>query len=63
MRVMIQKFFNDEAGAITVDWVVLTAIVIGLGMIVLVPIAYSTDSSSGVVSNNISNVPVGYSTP
>lgn len=63
MRVMIHKFLNDEAGAITVDWVVLTAIVIGLGMIVLVPIAYSTDSSSGQVSNNIRDVPVGYSTP
>ncbi|MFA9230523.1 MAG: hypothetical protein ACEQSU_07240 [Microgenomates group bacterium] len=56
-------FIKDEQGAITVDWVVLTAAVIGLGMIVLVPIAYSTDSSSGQVSNNIKDVTVGYPSP
>ncbi len=56
-------FIKDEQGAITVDWVVLTAAVIGLGMIVLVPIAYSTDSSSGHVSNNIKDVTVGYPSP
>jgi Flp pilus assembly pilin Flp len=27
-------FLNDEAGAVTVDWVVLTAAVVGLGLVV-----------------------------
>lgn len=27
-------FLNDEAGAVTVDWVVLTAAVVGLGLLV-----------------------------
>jgi hypothetical protein len=27
-------FLNDDAGAVTVDWVVLTAAVVGLGLIV-----------------------------
>ena len=28
----INKFRNDEEGAVTVDWVVLTAAVVGLGV-------------------------------
>ncbi|MEQ8292620.1 MAG: hypothetical protein RIA08_10475 [Roseovarius sp.] len=28
----IKKFRNDEEGAVTVDWVVLTAAVVGLGV-------------------------------
>ena len=28
-------FLKDEAGAVTVDWVVLTAAVVGLGLLVL----------------------------
>jgi hypothetical protein len=27
-------FLNDEAGAVTVDWVVLTAAVVGLGLLI-----------------------------
>ena len=29
-------FLKDEAGAVTVDWVVLTAAVVGLGLVVMV---------------------------
>lgn len=32
---MIKNFKNDESGAVTVDWVVLTAAVVGLGLIVI----------------------------
>ena len=53
-------FPEDEQGAVTVDWVVLSAAVIGMGMVVLVPVAFSTDSSAGGVANYISNVNVGY---
>lgn len=53
-------FLKDEQGAVTVDWVVLSAAVIGMGMVVLVPVAFSTDSSAGAIANYISNVPVGY---
>lgn len=27
-------FLNDESGAVTVDWVVLTAAIVGLGLVV-----------------------------
>lgn len=32
---MIKNFAADESGAVTVDWVVLTAAVVGLGLAVL----------------------------
>ncbi|NIO11257.1 MAG: hypothetical protein GTO40_25885, partial [Deltaproteobacteria bacterium] len=32
---MIKNFGKDEAGAVTVDWVVLTAAIVGLGIAVL----------------------------
>jgi hypothetical protein len=57
----IYKFMIEEDAAITVDWVVLTAAVIGLGMLVLTPIAFSTNSSSQGVADYISGLPVGYS--
>jgi hypothetical protein len=53
-------FAKNEDGAVTVDWVVLSAIVIGLGMVVLVPVAFSTESSTKVVSEQIKTQPVGY---
>ena len=64
MQKIVYRFYNDESGAVTVDWVVLSAAIIGMGMLVLTPIAYSTDSSASRVANNIVAHPVGYpSTP
>jgi hypothetical protein len=54
------NFLASEDGAITVDWVVLSAAIIGLGMIVLIPIAFSTESSTQAVADTISNQAVGY---
>jgi Flp pilus assembly pilin Flp len=60
MQQMFRLFAKDESGAVTVDWVVLTAAVVGLGMVVLVPIAFTTDSSAQGVSDYISNINVGF---
>lgn len=54
------RFYREEAGAVTVDWVVLTGAIVGLAFIVLIPIAYSADSSATTVGDAISNQPVGY---
>ena len=35
MRHFLKKFADDQTGAVTVDWVVLTAAVVGLGLLVL----------------------------
>lgn len=32
---ILKKFSKDEAGAVTVDWVVLTAAIVGLGLVVM----------------------------
>ena len=54
------KFHKDQAGAVTVDWVVLTAAVIGLGMVVLYPVAFATSSATNGIASYVANVPVGY---
>ena len=53
-------FYGDECGAVTVDWVVLTAGVVGLGMLVLTPIAFSADNSAALVGASIATTQVGY---
>jgi hypothetical protein len=53
-------FCRAEEGAVTVDWVVLSAAIIGLGMLVLTPVAFSTDSLAQDVSDLIAGQTVGY---
>ena len=59
MQRILENFSRDDCGAVTVDWVVLTAAVVGLGMIVLIPFAYSSDSLAQNVATFVSDVPVG----
>lgn len=60
MKAVISGFlFADESGAVTVDWVVLTAALVGLAMLVLTPIAYSTDSLSQDIGAYISDTQIG----
>lgn len=54
------RFYRDEAGAVTVDWVVLTGAIVGLGFLVLTPIATSTDNSAAAVAALITTQQVGY---
>lgn len=42
MLKLATRFAKDESGAVTVDWVVLTAAIVGLNIAVL--IGYMTDS-------------------
>jgi Flp pilus assembly pilin Flp len=47
---MFSRFLHDETGAVTVDWVVLTAAVVGLGLIVFTyvrPAVSSLASATG----------------
>ena len=44
-------FLNDESGAVTVDWVVLTAAVVGLGLIIFTAIRPAVQSlSTGIAT-------------
>jgi Flp pilus assembly pilin Flp len=38
IAIQLSAFKNDESGAVTVDWVVLTAAVVGLGLVVMLAI-------------------------
>ena len=46
---LFKNFRNDEDGAVTVDWVVLTAAVVGLGILAMGVI----DTAVGDLSDNI----------
>jgi len=50
---MFKNFLNDEAGAVTVDWVVLTAAIVGLGIAVLTAVSGGAVSLSGKVSSSL----------
>ncbi|WP_245243111.1 hypothetical protein [Pararhodobacter sp. SW119] len=36
---LIKNFSNDQSGAVTVDWVVLTAAIVGLGIAVIAAVS------------------------
>ncbi|NBD29955.1 MAG: hypothetical protein GVY31_07950 [Alphaproteobacteria bacterium] len=49
MKRIFERFRRDECGAVTVDWVVLTAAIVGLGIGVIAVIAQgATDKSTGL---------------
>ncbi len=46
------RFINNEDGAVTVDWVVLTAAIVGLGVAVITTVARGAlDHSTGLGSH------------
>ena len=50
---LANRFNRDEDGAVTVDWVVLTAAVVGLGVAVLSTVAEGTKSLGGKISTDL----------
>ena len=49
----LNNFRADEDGAVTVDWVILTAAVVGLGVAVMMSVARGTMEASNNVTNDI----------
>ena len=56
----LTAFASDDSGAVTVDWVVLTAAIVGLGMLALTPIAYSTENIADNTGAMLDSVNAGY---
>jgi len=52
---MINNFIADEDGAVTVDWVVLTAAIVGLGIAVMTSFGPGVVSLSDKISTNLAN--------
>jgi Flp pilus assembly pilin Flp len=55
---LMNNFRNDESGAVTVDWVVLTAAIVGLGVAVLASVRGATTGLATKISNNIASMSV-----
>jgi Flp pilus assembly pilin Flp len=56
----INKFFNDESGAVTVDWVVLTAAIVGLGMVVMTTVGGGIEGLGDKVVADLDGRASGY---
>ena len=54
----VKRFKNDEDGAVTVDWVVLTAAIVGLGIAVLTSVSGGTTSLADKISSGLSAMTV-----
>ncbi len=53
-----KNFHNDEDGAVTVDWVVLTAAVVGLGAAALVMVRNETKTLTQKISTYLNSAEV-----
>ena len=51
----LKRFFGDETGAVTVDWVVLTAGVVVLAVIVMPPIQAGIMNMAGYIGDTITS--------
>lgn len=54
-RQAFKSFLSDESGAVTVDWVVLTAAIVGLGLAVMSVVSGGVEDLSGDISNALTN--------
>jgi len=52
---LIKTFRRDEDGAVTVDWVVLTAAIVGLGIVVLGSVTSGVTNLSSDIQDNLTN--------
>ncbi len=50
---LIKSFRKDEDGAVTVDWVVLTAAIVGLGIATLAAVSNGVDDLSGDIESTL----------
>jgi Flp pilus assembly pilin Flp len=57
---IFKSFKNDEAGAVTVDWVVLTAAIVGLGMVVMTTVGGGIQGLGNKVVTDLNSRNSGY---
>ena len=54
----IKNFAADESGAVTVDWVVLTAAIVGLGIAVIASVSDGVGDLAEAISGSLSEAEV-----
>ena len=52
---LVKNFRNDEDGAVTVDWVVLTAAIVGLGIVVMNTVGGGLKTTATTLSGSVSD--------
>ncbi|PHP29478.1 hypothetical protein [Limimaricola cinnabarinus] len=55
-----KSFANDEAGAVTVDWVVLTAAIVGIGVAILATVSDGVDTLADNIESGLETVDTDY---
>ena len=58
MMNFFNKFRRDEDGAVTVDWVVLTAAIVGLGIAILATVSGGVSDLAGDISSELSTMTI-----
>mgnify|MGYP000728308314 CR=1 FL=1 len=58
MRQHLKNFLKNEDGAVTIDWVVLTAAIVGLGIAVLAAVGGATNDLAVELENKLDTVTV-----
>lgn len=56
---LFKNFKKDEDGAVTVDWVVLTAAIVGLGIVVMNVVGGQLKSTATSLASNINSSVTG----
>ncbi len=55
---LFKRFNEEEEGAVTVDWVVLTAAVVGLGVAALAAVRSGTTNLTGKINTFLNTVSI-----
>ena len=55
MTKLFTNFVADESGAVTVDWVVLTAAIVGLGIAVMASVSDGLQNLSGDIKDQLTD--------
>ena len=55
-----KAFHKDESGAVTVDWVVLTAAIVGLGMVVMTTVGGGITGLGDAIVTDLGSRSSGY---
>lgn len=58
MRACVRNFLIAEDGAVTVDWVVLTAAIVGMGVVVVTTVAQGALDHTSGLNNYLANAEV-----
>lgn len=59
MNTILKTFVQSETGAVTVDWVVLTAVLVGLGLAVMAVVVTGVEDVTGETQAFLAEVDTG----